>query len=267
MKNLKEIELKFDDVISIAETSYGDHEGVRRPNIIRWIAQFPRKSQNVAAKVLGGLTYYSASNIHALTRELVAIVYENFKIAKNKIFFIPIGGAGSGSQIIARHLKSIGTVPKSCVLNLIDVGRIKPSENQVIVLIDDFSGTGQTIKDWWKNVSTLLLPTKAKIILGILVLNSSARNNIEEVGPIFCTTELNETHNVFHINSRKFDDKEKKQLLHACQKTGCHERFLRGNGENGLLVVFKHGCPNNSLPILWHEKVGYWEKLFNRRND
>ena len=40
--------------------------------------------------------------------------------------------------------------------------------------------------------------------------------------------------------------------------------FERGFGNCGLLLAFKHGCPNNSLPVLWYSRNN-WRPFFNRR--
>lgn len=39
----------------------------------------------------------------------------------------------------------------------------------------------------------------------------------------------------------------------AGYKAGRHERPYLGFDECGLLVVLSHNCPNNTLPIIWHE--------------
>lgn len=44
-----------------------------------------------------------------------------------------------------------------------------------------------------------------------------------------------------------------KSILTDAYRTGRHEKPHLGFDECGLLVVLSHNCPNNTLPIIWHE--------------
>lgn len=267
-ENYRAIETEFDTIISVAVSDYGDHEGVNRPKVIRWIAQFPINSRRLATKVLSKLTYYSASNIRRMATELVTMVYQDYKnIDKNHIIFVPVGPPGSGSQIIARHIRSLANVPNSCVVDLFKLQNLSKDEVEVIILFDDFSGTGQTIKEWWERVDQIILPFESEVMLGILVLNQKARNLLESsLEKILAIKDLEDRDNVFHENSVIFTNAEKTELLTLCRATRCPDKFKKGYGDCGLLVVFRHGCPNNSLPILWIDNPNHWEGLFQRRN-
>ena len=60
-----------------------------------------------------------------------------------------------------------------------------------------------------------------------------------------------------------FSSKEKTALKAYCRRTACAPEYIFGKGECGLLLSFAYGCPNNSLPILWHQS-GKWKRLFKR---
>lgn len=47
-----------------------------------------------------------------------------------------------------------------------------------------------------------------------------------------------------------------KSILTDAYRTGRHEKPYLGFNECGLLVVLSHNCPNNTLPIIWHESGG-----------
>ena len=74
---------------------------------------------------------------------------------------------------------------------------------------------------------------------------------------------LDETANVLTDSCTAFEGEEKEQLLAACVETGVGQGFVKGWGDCGLLLAYGHGCPNNSLPILWYESTN-WESLFRR---
>jgi len=213
------IEKEFDSIIQRAVEDLADHQGIRRSKIIRWMSQFPPKSGKLSAKILKTIKYYSTSNISIMTKELVDTVFNIYNgTNRRNIFFVPIGTPGSGSQIVARHLKNISKVPKANIIDLLKLHNIsKQRIIEVIILIDDFSGTGQTIYEWWQNVETLILPINAQVGLGLLVLNYKARSKLQNIiNKIVSVNDLEENENVFDENCKIFTDKEKRQLLSLC---------------------------------------------------
>jgi len=267
MSARQSVESRFHGVIERAASDYGDHVGITRAKVVRWLSQFPPRSRPLAAKVLVSLTYYADNNIGTMARRLVQATYGEYaSIGKNRICFVPIGSPGSGAQQIARHLRSMRDVPRSCVIDLLDLNRRAPTDVEVVVALDDFSGTGETIKEWWDLNEPIIRPKAREIVLGLLVLNCVARPALEGViERIMPVEELSTSANVFHDECATFTSQEKASLFRLCKKTKCSPAYVKGRGECGLLVVFKHGCPNNSIPILWHERNREWEALFRRR--
>jgi hypothetical protein len=259
--------VRFYEDIEFAVSEYGDHSGVTRARVLRWIKQVALRRRPLAVRVLRSLDYYADNNLRSMARQLAAATYAEFAgTPRNRIYFVPIGAAGSGAHQVARYLKSFRDVPNSRVIDLLELHRKDSEEVDVVIPFDDFSGTGQTITEWWENNATLILPKEAELGLGILVLNHLARASLEEITEqIFAIDELSEKYNVFHEDCDRFNEAEKRSLLTLCRGTGCSDAYLKGRGECGLLVVFKHGCPNNSLPILWHSRENRWEAMFQRR--
>ncbi len=261
-------EERFHDAIEYAVNEYGDHGDLRRARVIRWLEQFSYRARPLAAKVLQSLDYYAASNVHAMAQQLVRIIHNDFaRIPKQRIVFVPIGAAGSGAQQVARHLRMVQAVPNGSVIDLLTLHRKSPDDVDVIVAFDDFSGTGETIKGWWDTNESIIRPKNATVVIALLVLNHTARPTLEEITDrIISVNELLADANVFHEQCEKLTAREKNSLLQLCRRTRCSKDYLRGRGDCGLLVVFKHGCPNNSIPILWHTRTGTFEALFQRRN-
>lgn len=259
-----EVEVSYAEVIDRAVEDFGDHTGLTRPGIIRWLAQFPAVARNTAAKALREVKYHTSSNLRTMARELSKMIYADYQsIDADHIFFVPIGGPGSGSQIVARHLKDL--VPKRQLIDIIDLANLNPENAEVIVFIDDFSGTGGVIKEWWEKIEPVVLPVGAQNVAGILVLNYRAEPELEKVFEKVVFVEfLDETANVLGSMCKRFNKTEKEQLLAACKSTGCGQKFIKGWGDCGLLLAFPHGCPNNSLPILWYD-FSRWVALFRRR--
>jgi hypothetical protein len=86
---------------------------------------------------------------------------------------------------------------------------------------------------------------------------------IEQFAMTLSVDELDGTANVLSAVCAAFDADEKAVVKQYCEKTGSAAQYVHGRGACGLLVAFKHGCPNNSLPILWWESKN-WRSLFKR---
>jgi len=249
--------------ISRAAQDFGDHEGVGTPRITRWILQFEDSDTPLAVKILGEITYYSSENIRSMVSQLVRLTYGRFHpISRNRILFIPIGRPYEGSSVVARVLRDEIRNERQ-IKHMSDLERLRPGTFDALVFLDDFSGTGSTLRTWWDMVEPIVLPRRVPFAIALLVLNCRARQVVEEFANILCVTELDETYNVVSARSGRFTAAEKEKIIHYCRMTGCSDEYQLGFGDCGLLVAFKHLCPNNSLPILWHT-CERWEGLFKR---
>lgn len=250
--------------ITRAAQDFGDHEGMGTPKITRWLAQFDDPDIGLALKVLDESKYYSSENIRALVHNLVGITNHHFRqFPQDRILYVPIGFPYEGSAIIARALRD-ELEGEERIIQMADLENLEKGTFDALVFLDDFSGTGRTLKTWWKNVEMIILPRNVPFVIALLVLNQRARNVVEQFAGLLCVDELNEDYNVFSQNSA-FTNNEKTKLVKYCRKTGCSSQYLMGFKGCGLLVAFKHQCPNNSLPILWHTNENpQWESLFKR---
>lgn len=244
---------------------FGDHEGVTKGKIVRWISNFSDEHTGTAAKILQKMRYYSASNIRSMTCELVKIAKQEFTdVSWDKVIFVPIGETYGGSAVIARALRETHMVLTKNIKHIADLEKVLPTQMSALVFVDDFCGTGDTLKEWWPIIESIVLPKNAPFAIALLVLNGTARAAAQELtDKILCVEELDENDNVLSANSKHFTPVEKSIILGYCRKTGCSLDIVRGHGDCGLLLAFKYACPDNSLPILWYENHD-WEALFKR---
>jgi hypothetical protein len=180
-------------------------------------------------------------------------LYELDYCRPNAISFVPVGGVTSGSMNIARALADIHrkTTAKWKIFSMAEVERQDSQGIDAIVFIDDFSGTGNSLKEWWQEVEPLVLPKRAVVLVGLLVMNYLAREQILKFAEnAVYVQELDESDNAVSPRSKHFNKLERQTLMTYCRKTGATGKYLKGYGGCGLLVAFRHGCPNNSLPIL-----------------
>jgi len=173
-----------------------------------------------------------------MTKQLINMVNQTFSIERKNIYYIPIGDVGSGAQLVARHLRAGNDVPQKNVVDLLTLTRIHHARTvELIVFIEDFSGTGQTIEDWWRINEPIILPIGAKIVMGVLVLNIKAQKRLEKEHTTISVKHLTEVDNVFSDYCSLFTSEEKQNILEFCEQTGCSSEFLRGYGECGLLLA------------------------------
>jgi len=265
MRRTTQIQLEHSEQIGEASERFGDHEGVNEARILRWLAQFTDDLLPLALDVLMAVRYFDSSNIRAMTRQLFQIVSDELGARDLRCAaFVAVGSPASGSATVLRVLRDALRGTQHRIMSMLDVAQIEPGAIDAIVFLDDFSGTGDTLVSWWETVEPIVRPSNAAIFVGLLLLNEQARVRIEQFAEVLPVTELDVTANVLSMESTQFTPEQKQQLAECCRSTGCGPKYERGYGDCGLLVVLKHGCPNNSLPILWYEGDA-WRPLFRRR--
>src|SRR5262249_53617269 len=131
-----------------------------------------------------------------------------------------------------------------------------------VVFVDDFSGSGTQVCNAWPETEELL-PGKPKIYLALVASTVSARDRIQRETEIVVVPHqtLAETENIFSPLCDCFTGDEKANILRYCRRVDRNQP--KGFGECGLVLVFAHNCPNNSIPIL-HKSGHNWEGLFRR---
>lgn len=101
------------------------------------------------------------------------------------------------------------------------------------------------------------------MILVLVAATSAAIQRIRDNTDmeVRCCTRLYSSDNIFSAECDHFTDGEKATLLEYCRRAD--ENVPQGFGECGLVVVFAHRCPNNTIPIL-HANHDGWAGLFPR---
>jgi len=265
MSRTATIAADYADDIEDAADRFGDHEDMTPGRVVRWLAQFEDADLPLAAHVLRSVLYINATNIRAMTRQLFEMAIAEFALRGiARAAFVAVGSLGAGSGTVARVLRDAIQGTNHRLLSMLELSRAAPGEYDAIVFIDDFSGTGETLEDWWTDVESIVRPVSTQVFVGLLVLNEMARSRIEVFADILAVEELDVTYNTLGAQGAAFTDDQKLRVREYCLRTGVALEYQTGYGDCALLIAFKHGCPDNSLPILW-EKSDDWRALFNRR--
>ncbi len=149
-----------------------------------------------------------------------------------------------------------------------DLFRQTKADDDVVVLLDDFSGTGTQVCDAWNNPATSfgsLLAGVGKVYLILVAASKAAMKKIShetDISPM-PAYHLGESDNVFSDQCKHFTRADRVKLLQYCEIAD--RKQPRGFGECGFVVVFQHRTPNNSIPIL-HADHPKWTGLFPRHD-
>ena len=238
-----------------------------------WLRQFARADQDLAARILDAVLFITTKHIHTCFRDLLDSL-PGWSAAKSKRkgrwFFVPFSGSVGESGDSMVHTFRMATSMSKKQFNELFIHRSElvvnnPGPEDTVVLIDDFSGTGKQACDSWKQIFAELLTGEPRVLLMMVAATNRALDRIAaetEVEPV-CGTTLRQRDNLFHPECNHFTDAEKAAILRYCEKAD--RREPKGFHDSGLLIVFAHRCPNNSVPIL-HASSNQWQGLFPRHD-
>lgn len=140
---------------------------------------------------------------------------------------------------------------------------------KTVILIDDFSGSGDTIKNFLKNMAEVI--NNKKVIIFIVDITEEAKEVIltsfKEYGYLDTA--------VHHSNIRKkcfdedyLDDKYNyKEMLKKFEETVLFSNHPLGYKDSQALVTFYRNTPNNTLSSYWLNEQNSWKPLFKRENN
>lgn len=251
-------------------------------DIITWLENFEKPDWKKALTVLNNFEYYSTKDIiKEYENGLVEIL--NIYASSEKIHFIPVGKLGKSGVAMVYYLKKTPSFSKSTKrLNLIEESDFTElPENSKIVMIDDFSGTGGSILEYYEKIKPKLPVRHSVIALTIAFMEKAevalGKSNIQIIG--------NKKRPAFSKKGSVFGYYPKmKAIRDFCFKYGNDlyplENYLNnvskqhpfGFQNTQALIGFEHSIPNNTLSIIWadckNKSSGLsWSPLFPRRGN
>jgi hypothetical protein len=250
----------------------GYRNGVTNGLIEIWLNQFDRADRDLSARLLDAVLFIGHQQISESFRSLLNSLGGWSKKPSNRVgrwFFVPFSGSTgeSGDSMVHVFRMANGMTSRTYDKFFIHrselvANRIGP--NDTVVLIDDFSGSGSQVEGAWPLFSELLTGGPRVVLLMIAATDRAIeriRQNTE-MEP-WLTTQLGRRDDIFDAACSYFTPAEKAKVLEYCERAD--NQTPKGFGNCGLLIVFAHRCPNNSLPI-FHVKKHVWRGLFPRHN-
>jgi hypothetical protein len=264
VKSMASVEAEFSDAIQAALQRFGDHEDMSPGRILRWLMQFADDDLDLGQKILEEVHYLNSTNIRTMARNLAEAVRDEFGASEDRIVFVPIAQRpGGGADLVIRALRGMKEPFAPRVATMVDLPDLDRTTVDALIFVDDFSGTGDTVLEWWENVETLVRPVSSQVVIAALIMTIQAAEAASTIARTASVLQIGEEANVF-AEASGFTDIERQAILTYCEAMCSDPTYVRGYGECGLLLAFRHGCPDNSLPILWYSEEG-WDPLFIRR--
>ena len=254
-------------------TFSGYRHNVNEDRIDRWLKQFQNNHLDIAARILDCVDFVSSEQMTSAFRSILQGLegWDNDKSKRiGRWRFCPFSGSAgeSGDTMIHkfRHANRLSSrLYNELFIYRSDLLREGLTSDDTVVFIDDFSGSGQQACEAWKDTFEELLPESPKTYLVLVAANSKAKKKIESETELLVVSgiDYDERDNIFSSTCLHFNKSEKEIIFEYCKTV--HRDKPKGHADCGLVVVFAHNCPNNSIPIL-HGTTKKWEGLF-RRND
>lgn len=261
--------------------------GVNNLAIDNWLQQFEEADRDLAARILDAVDFYDQGRIHAAYQKTLKTLelqgwHKSASKRRGHWRFAAMSSSAGESGDAMLHNFRVANGLDSKIFNELFVSRSdlfrlpmlpdgdpnKLGPNDVVILLDDFSGTGTQVCDAWNDPVTsfgALLAGVGKVYLVVIAASNLARQKISSETEISLlpSNELDESDNVFSGYCKHFTKADKDKLLQYGKIAST--RNPKGFGDCGFVVVFQHRPPNNSIPIL-HADHQRWTGLFPRHD-
>lgn len=281
------------ELVELVE-SWGLYKGqqITEDKVRVWLEQFGKpRQQRMMFKVLQGLRFYTSAAIREKMKEIDSFVrrdslrqYPKGKRKRADILVSYLDSLGKSGAHFARLYADVADI---YVDNVVEKGRLvelllNQPDIQALVFIDDFVGTGNSAITYLKEVCKDITPVikgrdlKLKFVFVSIVAFTEGwlrlQKEVDSLGVdvLLHTCEtLDQKNQCFSENSLYYTNAaEREQAKELAINFGkqLEKKWPLGYGNLELALVFEHGCPNNSLPILWDDASGdfEWRPLFKR---
>lgn len=252
-------------------------------DVINWLGNFEEEDWDNALTISERIKYF---NTPAILNELDTFLAKILNLYPDKTIYVSFLGefGKSGSHLIYYFKKSPtykNNDLKFKILQHLRKIHTKIKNDDVLLLIDDFIGTGESVTKFFNHeIKQQLLSKKLNIttIFLCIAYMEDAKKKIEQnvsnyeiIGTPYRKAFSN-LGSVFGYRKRMIS------IKNFCFNYGQHlfsifdeekritTNYPLGYGDSQALIVFNHTSPNNTIPIIWSNKNS-WTPLFARSSE
>jgi hypothetical protein len=244
---------------------------VSEQSLSDWIEQFADNHRDVSARLLDVVDFYSIDRISGAFRTALNALpdwHRDQRRRNGKWRFAGLSHSAGESADAMMHRFRIangldGKPHNELFIHPSQILTEKLGADDILVLIDDFVGSGDSVCSAWDKSFAEMVFDIGKVYLVVVAAIHAGRVRVENETSMTCVSgqELTDEDNFFAAQCGVFSNKEKAVVLSYCQRASKKEP--KGYKDCGLVLAFQHRCPNNTLPI-FHIDTNRWTGLFPR---
>lgn len=269
---------------------------------IDWVSQFDQRDQPLAELLARKLTLISHTEFERNISNLIEDEAKRFDspIALYAVreldkehpcsYFDQVRGAagldavGRGVDIgsegrIAAIIRSLAKAQPEKYLNHPDVAELRQQRARRIFVVDDIIGSGTRTRNFldaiWRDASIRSWWSRGLIRFSVISYSSTLQGT-EEVAKSACLGSVNQRNSIRLTRACPtmldvfLEEGEHTAIASLCRTYGkktSKPGMSLGYKDTMAMLVFEHGCPNNTPSILWAPKTTKkrWEPLFPNR--
>ncbi|MDR6406119.1 MULTISPECIES: hypothetical protein [Chryseobacterium] len=256
---------------------------VNQLDVINWLGNFKEDEWEKALLVSERIKYFTKP---AIISELDIFLSKILNKYRGKIINISfLGEFGKSGSHLIYYIKKTPTYKNNIsdfkILQHLKKIHTTIKNDGILLLIDDFIGTGESVTKFFNyEIKQQLVSKKIKIktILLCVAYMEDAKNLIEKNIPDYeivgtpYRKAFSNLGSVFGYRKRMIVIREfcfdYGQHLFSTfdERTRVTTKHPLGYGDSQSLIIFNHSTPNNSLPIIWSNKNS-WTPLFIRSTE
>lgn len=260
------------EVLSILSNRF-DRQ-VSEADILSWIYNFEESDWEKAIALLDKVVFYSESRCIRVIKEMLTKVRRQHPDSTITIY--PVAGPGKSGNVMAYLVNKDMERQALSNMRIAENGQ-QWSGNDIIVLLDDFVGTGGSVESYYDGIKqdipqehtcycvcvSYMLAGEAKLAaLGIPIFGELHERAFLQRGSVFGYPP--------HMHPIRDFAKKYGELTYPT-RPGYKGKYTGplGFANSQAIVCFDHTTPNNSLPILWasskrKDNDKRWVPLFPR---
>lgn len=243
-------------------------------NYSDWIKSISPVNREIIYKLLSKFEFYGHSYVNKGLKELYCKFIEKYQINDDETVYTYIKKSDSSLNSSVIYLTEYAIInnisEKNCLMDIRDIDEeINYIKN--IVLIDDYSGSGESIIKYIRRYSNKL--ENKNIFILLISMSEDAKFNILNE---FKTEKFNIHIEVINLEKKAFKkiELEEEEIVQrrkefeeiSIQKGIYSTEEIWGRKQTEALVSFYNNTPNNTLGIFW-KKTNLNNPLFPRNEN